>query len=74
LVILSVKQKSARCRLLGGDQTFTFRAGRLWDLVPGEIAVIRPAKQWNYAGNPYFAGVIESTRLYPGVEIGPAAT
>ena len=34
LVVLSVKQKSARCRLLGGDRTFTFRAGRLWDLVP----------------------------------------
>ena len=30
--VLSVKQKSARCRLLGGDRTFTFRAGRLWDL------------------------------------------
>jgi hypothetical protein len=63
LVVLSVKQKSARCRLLGGDRTFTFRAGRLWDLVPGEIAVIRPAKQWIYAGNPYLSGVIESTRL-----------
>jgi hypothetical protein len=34
LVVLSVKQKSARCRLLGGDRTFTFRAGGLWDLVP----------------------------------------
>ena len=63
LVVLSVKQKSARCRLLGGDRTFTFRAGRLWDLVPGEIAVVRPAKQWVYAGNPYLSGVIESTRL-----------
>jgi hypothetical protein len=63
LVVLSVKQKSARCRLLGGDRTFTFRAGRLWDLVPGEIAVIRPAKQWIYGGNPYLSGVIESTRL-----------
>ena len=63
LVVLSVKQKSARCRLLGGDRTFTFRASRLWDLVPGEIAVVRPAKQWIYAGNPYLSGVIESTRL-----------
>lgn len=63
LVVLSVKQKAAHCRLLGGDQTFTFRAGRLWDLVPGEIAVVKPAKQWTYAGNPYLSGVIESTRL-----------
>ena len=62
-VVLSVKQKSARRRLLGGDRTFTLRAGRLRDLVPGEIAVIRPAKQWIYAGNPYLSGIIESTRL-----------
>ena len=32
-------------------------------LVPGEIAVVRPAKQWMYAGNPYLSGAIESTRL-----------
>ena len=63
LVVLSVKQKAARCRLLGGEGTFTFRAGRLWDVVPGEIAVVRPAKQWTYAGNPYLSGAIESTRL-----------
>jgi hypothetical protein len=63
LVVLSVKQKAARCRLLGEDQPFTFRAGRLWDLVPGEIAVVRPAKQWTYGGNPYLSGAIESTRL-----------
>ena len=63
LVVLSVRQKAARCRLLGGDRTFTFRAGRLWDLVPGEIAVVKPAKQWIYAGSPYLSGAIESTRL-----------
>jgi hypothetical protein len=63
LVVLSVKQKAARCRLLGGEGTFTFRAGRLWNLVPGEIAVVRPAKRWTYAGNPYLSGAIESTRL-----------
>jgi hypothetical protein len=63
LVVLSVKQKAARCRLLGGDQAFTFRAGRLWELVPGEIAVVKPAKQWIYGGNPYLSAAIESTRL-----------
>lgn len=63
LVVLSVKQKAARCRLLGGDGTITFRAGRLWDLVPGEIAVVKPGKQWTYGGNPYLSGAIESTRL-----------
>ena len=63
LVVLSVKEKAARCRLLGGGQIFTLRAGRLWDVVPGEIAVVRPAKQWTYARNPYLSGSIESTRL-----------
>ena len=63
LVVLSVKQKAARCRLLGGDRTFTFRAGRLWDLVPGEIATVKPVKQWTYAGNPYLSGAVASTRL-----------
>jgi hypothetical protein len=63
VVVLSVKQKAARCRLPGSDHTFTFRAGRLWDLVPGEIAVVKPVKQWTYAGNPYLSGAIESTRL-----------
>ena len=63
LVVLSVRQKAARCRLPGSDQTFTFRAGRLWDLVPGEIAVVKPARRWTYASNPYLSGAIESTRL-----------
>lgn len=63
LVVLSVKQKAARCRLLGSDQSVMLRAGRLWAVVPGEIAVVRPGKQWNYARNPYLSGVIESTRL-----------
>jgi hypothetical protein len=63
LVVLSVKQRAARCRLLGGKESFTFRAGRLWDIVPGEIALVRPAKRWTYAGNPYLSGAIESTRL-----------
>ena len=63
LVVLSVKQRAARCRLLGSDQSVTLRASRLWTVVPGEIAVVRPGKQWNYARNPYLSGVIESTRL-----------
>jgi hypothetical protein len=52
LVVQSVKQKAARCRLLCSDQSVTLRAGRLWTVVPGEIAVVRPGKQWNYARNP----------------------
>lgn len=63
LVVLSVKQKAARCRMLGGDRIFTLRASRIWDVVPGEIAVVRPRKQWTYARGSYLSGVIESTRI-----------
>ena len=63
LVVLSVKENAARCRLLGSDRVITLRANRLWNVVPGEIAVVKPRKQWSYAGHPYLSGEIESTRL-----------
>ena len=63
LVILSVKDKAARCRILGSDLVVTLRASGLWDVVPGEIALIRPNKRWNYAGHSYLSGEIESVRL-----------
>jgi hypothetical protein len=63
LVILSVKETAARCRLLGSDRVITLRAGGIWDVVPGEIAVVKPHKQWSYAGHPYLSGEIESARL-----------
>jgi hypothetical protein len=65
LIVLSLKQKTARCRLLGSAHTVILRTVRLWDVVPGEIAVVRPRKQWSYARDPYLhlSGEIESTRL-----------
>lgn len=63
LVVLSVKEKAARCRLVGSDRIITLRASRLWDIAPGEIAAIKPRKQWTYAGHPYLSGEIESSRL-----------
>ncbi|MEN8809390.1 MAG: hypothetical protein ABF291_18080 [Desulfobacterales bacterium] len=63
LVVLSVKERAARCRLLGSNRVITLRANRLWDVVPGEIVKIKPSKQWRYAGHPYLSGRIESTRL-----------
>ena len=63
LVVLSVKERTARCHLLGSERVITLRASRLWDVVPGEIATIKPRKQWRYAGHPYLSGGIESTRL-----------
>ncbi len=63
LVVLSVKEKAARCRLVGSGRVITLRASRLWDIVPGEIAVVKPRKQWTYAGHPYLSGEIESSRI-----------
>ena len=63
LVVLSVKDKAARCRLGASDRVITLRASRLWDLVPGEIVVVTPRKQWRYAGHPCLSGEIASTRL-----------
>ena len=63
LVVLSVKQKAARCRWLENGQIVTLRASRLWEVFPSEIAVVKPAKRWKYGGNPYLSGAIERTRL-----------
>jgi len=63
LVALSVKERAARCRLLGSDRVVTLRASRFWDVVPGEIVVVQPRKQWSYARHPYLSGQILSTRL-----------
>lgn len=63
LVVLSVKEKAARCRLAGSERVITLRASRLWDIVPGEIAVVKPRKQWTYAGHPYLSGETESSRI-----------
>ena len=63
LVALSVKQRAARCRLLGSERVITLRASRPWEVIPGEIVVVKPRKQWSYAGHPYLSGEVESTRL-----------
>jgi len=63
LIILSIKERAARCRLPGTDRVISLRASRLWDIVPGEIAVVKPRKQWSYAGHPYLSGEIQSARL-----------
>jgi tetratricopeptide (TPR) repeat protein len=63
LVALSVKQRAARCRLLGSDRVITLRASGLWDVVPGMIVTIKPHKQWRYSGHPYLSGEIQTTRL-----------
>jgi hypothetical protein len=63
LVVLSVKERAARCRVLGADSTISLRSSRLWQVVPGEIVTVRPRKHWRYAGHSYLSGEIESMRL-----------
>lgn len=63
VVVLSHSSRAARCRILNTGEVMMLRAGRLWQVVPGEIATIKPAKEWTYGGNPYLSGNIEATRL-----------
>lgn len=72
LIALSVKQRVARCRIPGTERIITLRAGRLWEVVPGEIITVKPSKQWNYAGHPYLSGQIESTQIdVPALGLAP---
>ena len=63
LVVLSLKGNAVRCRLPGTERAITLRADQPWNVVPAEIAVVKPKKQWRYAGHPYLAGRIDSVRL-----------
>jgi hypothetical protein len=63
LVVLSIEERAAWCRLLGTEKTITLRSSGLWKVVPGEIITIRPPKAWRYAGHPYLSGDIEGMRL-----------
>jgi hypothetical protein len=62
LIVLLVKQTTVRCRPRQSNQTITLRAGRIWDVIPGEIA-LRQRKQGNYSGTAYLSGGVESTRI-----------
>jgi hypothetical protein len=63
MVVVSVTEKAASCRLLGGEDLVTLSAPGFWELVPGEIAKIMPHKQRRYAGRLSITGDILSTRL-----------
>jgi tetratricopeptide (TPR) repeat protein len=63
LAVLSVKERTAQCRLLGNDRVITLRASRVGEVVPGSIVTVMPKKQWRYAGHPYLSGEIQSARI-----------
>lgn len=72
LVVLSVKERAARCRVPETNRVLTLRAASHWDLVPGEIVTVQPRKQWSHAGHPYLSGEIQSCRLdVPALGLAP---
>jgi tetratricopeptide (TPR) repeat protein len=63
LVVLSVKQTAARCRVLETQERITLRSSGVWDVVPGEIVTVQPRKRWTYAKHPYLSGEITASRI-----------
>ncbi len=63
LVVLAVKERAARCRLLGSGRVITLRAGSLYGIVAGHIVTVAPNKHWRHAGHPYLSGQIAGTRI-----------
>jgi len=63
LIVLSLKEPTARCRIPGAEREITLRSPDVWKAIPGEIITVRPGKMWRYAGHPYLSGEIESHRI-----------
>jgi hypothetical protein len=63
LAVLSVTKTAVRCCLPGTDDRVTVRTTAAMDVVPGEILVIRPDKQWIHAGHLHVSGAPLSARI-----------
>jgi hypothetical protein len=63
LVAVAVKGNAVSCRIPGKGRVITLRPAGLWDVVPGEIIIVAPRKQWRYGGHPYLSGEIKAWRL-----------
>ncbi len=63
LIVASLKQTAARCRVLETAEPLTLRATGLWRVVPGEILTVQPRKRWTYAKNEYLSGEITAHRI-----------
>ncbi len=63
LMAVAVKGNAVSCRIPGKDRVLTVRPTGLWDVVPGEIIIVAPRKQWRYGGHPYLSGEIKTWRL-----------
>jgi Tetratricopeptide repeat len=63
LIVASLKQTAARCRVLATAEPVTLRAAGLWRVVPGEILTVQPRKRWTYAKHAYLSGEISAHRI-----------
>jgi hypothetical protein len=63
LIAVAVKGNSVSCRIPGKGRVITLRPAGLWEVVPGEIIIVAPRKQWRYGGHPYLSGEIKAWRL-----------
>ncbi len=63
LVVLAPGEGTARCRIPGTKPGVTLRSEEAWDMVSGEIVVIRVERRWSQAGHPHLSGEVESHRL-----------
>jgi len=74
LVVLAVRDTTARCQLLGGDTQLTLRSKDLWQLIPGELARVEGRKHWLRAGHNYLSGDVLDSRLeVPALGLTPLA-
>ena len=63
LVVLSVRDRTARCRALADGREVTLRTTGLWGIVPGQIASITAHKQWRFGTHPYLSGEVASAHI-----------
>jgi len=63
LVVVAVKERGARCRLLGSERVITLRAKSLFGVVPGQVVTVQADKHWRHSGHPYLSGKIACARI-----------
>ena len=62
-VIVVSAEEQAHCRLRETGDPVICRVSRPWELVPGEIATIRPRKRWRFGPRQYLSGDVIEWRL-----------
>ena len=63
LIAVGIKGNAISCRIVGKEHVITLRPVGFWDVVPGEIIMVAPRKQWRYRGHPDLFGEIKAWRL-----------